>query len=97
MSVPTIAPLFAVLSFGQLYSLGIRVSRPGAQRGDGGGWEGTSEWVGAGPGRGVDRGGMGTWSAYMGEGVGAGEHRRTEEWFALITWLLRRGMFLRKI
>ena len=35
MSVPTIAPLSAVLSFGQLYSLGSRVSRPGAQRGDG--------------------------------------------------------------
>lgn len=31
MSVPTIAPLFAVLSFGQLCSLGSRVSRPGAQ------------------------------------------------------------------
>lgn len=74
MSVPTIAPLFAVLSFGRLYSLGIRVSRPGAQRGDGGGWEGTSEWVGAGPGRGVDipRGGMGTWSAYMGRAWGQG-------------------------
>ena len=36
LSVPTVAPLFAVLSFGQIYSLDSRVSRPGAQRG--GGW-----------------------------------------------------------
>lgn len=57
----SVAPLFAILTVVPIYSLGSRVSRPGAQ---GNGKEkGTPEWVGAWS-KGQRR--DGTWFVYMG-------------------------------